>query len=402
MLFKMKLHAHAQHSTAQKHASSNKRESIALSPTPAHAANSRALQQRSASTSRCFRFNVHQLHSDREDVGSPVPLHHCRSTVVCKATAAARHAPNQATQTYQSASHMLPEEPLASVLVQEFKQAAAAAEARQAQLLGNSTSAFGQLLGSTTRLAGLAQLYSLIQTQHHKAVQQKLQQYGSISATLPGFAYAVLSEAAGQPMTRVPGDQVQLADLFRIFKKISGPTIPEKIPKVPQPLVQLAKDLVYTVSSGGFSSEGLGKADDVQPPAAVLLDDLKLLVLPDILTLLLDSLSPAAAERAGQLPSTARWKQVEWTAPPEGASSLLAHAGATATASGSKETRNDGQGPPLITEQLVTQLLQQPHQRGSTVTSPVRLHQIEALAQQLNIRYRPPHGMHSAQVRRSA
>jgi hypothetical protein len=97
-----------------------------------------------------------------------------------------------------NAYHRLPDEAGAQAAVAAFMEAAAAAEVAQKQLLQDSRSSswFAELLADQSQLFKVAEAYSELQRLHHMAIQQKLQQYGSTAATLPGFVKACLAEAA--------------------------------------------------------------------------------------------------------------------------------------------------------------------------------------------------------------
>jgi hypothetical protein len=116
----------------------------------------------------------------------------------------------------------------------------------------------------------------------------------------------------------------------------------------------LLLDLLLMVESGLLAT----KADDSKERQ--MLSDLRLLVLPDMATLLLESLDPAAAAAAGCLPTAAR-QAVQWTV--AGDVPALPHGLNSSSSSCS------GGGVAGVSEQLVVSLLQQglvPPAPGST------------------------------------
>jgi hypothetical protein len=91
------------------------------------------------------------------------------------------------------ASHQLPSESEARAALASFMEAAAAAEAAQLQLLEGSSTAecsspLAQLLAKDGKLLRIAEAYSKVQRLHHKAIQQKLQQYGSEAAAVRQYS----------------------------------------------------------------------------------------------------------------------------------------------------------------------------------------------------------------------
>lgn len=278
-------------------------------------------------------------------------------------------------------SNML-NEPQAQQAMQDFITAGAAAEAAQEQLAagaGTIEVAFQQLLANEPIFRQLVEVYSTVRQLHHRAVLQELEQYGTVAATLPGFAYACLCEAVGQPCSKAPEDSVTFKELKKLHDML--PLVRDPL-KPPQSLVQLAQDLFAAVSCGSCSHSSSAK------PQLALLDDVKQLVLPDLLTLLLDSLAPAAAIAAGrQMPSTARWKQCQWVLVPDYASELAAKADRSRPIAYSSQWQLKNaskQQTPLITVELVNQLLQQAVDACSA--TPVRLHALDSLVAQLDMR----------------
>lgn len=382
----MKLHLNGlQGQAGCKHAITRSRLHTRSPYTPAHAHSNRSHQQCILAISQPG-LNVSGCSSEQGSHGSPDNIIARRSTAgACSATAA-KQAARGSPAVHKTAMHLLPSKTSGVLQVQQFTQAAAAAEASQAQLLQRKQSHLGHLFNKFPRLEAMAQVYSQVQKLHHQAIQQKLQQYGSIAATLPGFASAVLSEAAGQHALLKPGDTLQIADFLKLLTKLAPkePVVEQGPSAAPQPLAQLARDLAQSIDCGSFT--GPATAERSTNPGAQL-DDIRLLVLPDLLTLLLDSLSPRAAEAAGDLPTSGRLQHVEWMLPAQGGSPLLSKAGDTATAKGSISNSQPDDAL-LITEQLVSQLLQQGKHQGDSngAGRPVRLLKLDALAQQLTMR----------------
>jgi hypothetical protein len=229
------------------------------------------------------------------------------------------------------ACHQLPSEAEAHAALAAFDAAVAAAEAAQEQLMrdsssgsSSSSSPLAQLLAADPQLFKVAEAYTELQWLHHMAIQEKLQQYGPIAATLPGFAYACVAQAQGQANTKQPGDSIGLLELYSMSGSASKRLdkllnmFNDSLPGGPAAL----KDLFSDSSSNDSSSPLMLLAGDLfemlasdletvpdnaeQQQQQQLLSDLRLLVLPDLGTLLLESLDPAAAAAGGQLPSTAR------------------------------------------------------------------------------------------------
>jgi hypothetical protein len=120
------------------------------------------------------------------------------------------------------ASHQLPSAPEANTALAAFMKAAAAAEAAQQQLLQNSSSPLAKLVAEDTKLLRIAEAYSEVQRLHHMAIQQKLQQYGSTAATLPGFVYACAAETAGKARKKSPGNTIDLGELCSLGRQLSA------------------------------------------------------------------------------------------------------------------------------------------------------------------------------------
>jgi hypothetical protein len=225
------------------------------------------------------------------------------------------------------------------------------------------------LLAADEQLRSVAEAYSTVQSLHHEAVRQKLQQYGPSAASLPGFAYACASEALGNERAAQPGDKIQLESLQDLRRSLNQQQA--KSNSTQAALVSMASDLIRACSCGS---------------GRVLLDDLLLLVLPDLRTLLLECISPAAVEAAAgaHLPSVAR-QQLEWAGPsafagkPDSAvaNSLFIFAPAVAK----------GSWGGSISEQLVADLLQQGQQQHTAAVNsrqqPLRLSNLEHVVGQL-------------------
>jgi hypothetical protein len=232
----------------------------------------------------------------------------------------------------------------------------------------SSSSPLAQLLAADPQLFKVAEAYTELQWLHHMAIQKKLQQYGPIAATLPGFAYACAAQAQGQANTKQPGDSIELSELYTLCASSRehadawglGPLNSElgglgavedprgdSSSSSSSPLALFARDLYEMLASGLVAVPGSDNEEQQQEQQ--LLSDLRLLVLPDLGTLLLESLDPAG----NQLPSTAR-QAVQSTPTGQPASSRSAIA---------------------VSEQLVASLLQHglaPPAPGST---PLRIEQ---------------------------
>jgi hypothetical protein len=211
-----------------------------------------------------------------------------------------------------NASHQLLSEAEAQAALAASEAAAAAAEAAQRQLMLNSSSsssAIAQVLAADPKLYRIAEAYTELQWLHHMAVQQKLQQYGSTAASLPGFAYACLAEAAGKGNNKKPGGSISLYELVSLSKH-SADALQSKMhtfmfgepPALTQdkgisspssPLQLLAEDLLLLLNDSAVAAAGLGVAKQQQQQQQ-LLSDLRLLVLPDLSTLLMQSLNSAS------------------------------------------------------------------------------------------------------------
>jgi hypothetical protein len=232
-----------------------------------------------------------------------------------------------AQQAGAKACHQLPSEAEAQAALAAFDAAVAAAEAAQEQLMHDSSSSGGsssssplaQLLAADPQLFKVAEAYSELQWLHHMAIQQKLQQYGNTAATLPGFAYACAAEARSKESTKRPGDQIKLQELYVVsgrgvkerleqLQHMLGDALPATdrgIGNSSSPLELLGRDLVEMLASGVTAEPAVD--DTEQQQEQQLLSDLRLLVLPDLGTLLLQSFNPAAAAAAAdQLPTKAR------------------------------------------------------------------------------------------------
>jgi hypothetical protein len=224
-----------------------------------------------------------------------------------------------------NASHQLRTEAEAQAALAAFEAAAAAAEAAQRQLMLNSSSssssAIAQVLAADHRLHLVAEAYTELQWLHHMAVQQKLQQYGSTAASLPGFAYACLAEAAGQEINKKPGDSISLHELLfmsspfssayqskitdhilnRIHQFVFGESLASTQAEgtsssSSSPLQLLAEDLLDLLTrSTAAATAAAGQDVSEQQQQQQLPSDLRLLVLPDLATLLLQSLDSATA-----------------------------------------------------------------------------------------------------------
>jgi hypothetical protein len=268
--------------------------------------------------------------------------------------------------------------------------AAAAAEAAQQQLLsGTQSSPLSSLLAADAQLRTIAQVYGTVQSLHHKAVLQKLQQYGPCDASLAGFAYAFAAEALGKQWTAQPGAVITTQKLKAAARSLQDCIGSVKVRTKVMPadsvttaLELMAIDLLKACNCG----PGNPSAGD-----ATLLDDLCLLVLPDLGTLLLESLNPAAAA-AASLPSAAR-QAVQWIGSQcRGSaqdlwSSSLFTLGGKGRVHGARATDSFE----AIHEQLLVQLLQQGRQQHQTAADsrqqPVRLANVEALTAQLGHRW---------------
>jgi hypothetical protein len=129
-----------------------------------------------------------------------------------------RHVVAAATASDDAAGshkyHLLPSEADGQAAIAAFSAAAAAADAAQQQLLsGSSSNPLSELLAADEQLRSVAEAYSTVQSLHHEAVLQKLQQYGPSAASLPGFAYACASEALGMELTAQGGEEIRLESL---------------------------------------------------------------------------------------------------------------------------------------------------------------------------------------------
>jgi hypothetical protein len=216
-------------------------------------------------------------------------------------------------------------------------------------------------------------VYGIVQSLHHKAVLQKLQQYGPSAASLPGFAYACANEALGNEWTAQPGATIRLISLQALNKLIHAmQAVSDSAQKA---LKLIALDLSTACSCGSGTA---------------LLDDLLLIVLPDLRTLLLECISPAAvaATAGSHLPSVAR-QQLEWvdcaaSAGEQG--SALSH-----TAILVKPAVLNGSWDGCISEQLVAELLQQGQQQHTAAANdrqqPMRLSNLEHTVAQLGNRW---------------
>jgi hypothetical protein len=270
------------------------------------------------------------------------------------------------------AFHQLPTEAEAQAALAAFDAAVAAAEAAQQQLMrdsssGSSSSPLAQLLAADSQLFKVAEAYTELLWLHHMAIQQKLQQYGPTAATLPGFVYACMAEAQRRANTKQPGDSIELSELDSmrglgseqykpLLNMLKGdlPGGPDAVLDLlgsssSSPLKLLVGDLFEMLASGLLTVPGSDGAEQL----LLLLSDLRLLVLPDLSTLLLESLDPAAPAAAGQLPSTAR--QADQAMP-----------------TGQPTCSSSASG---VSEQLVASLLQQGLARPAPGSTPLRIEQ---------------------------
>jgi hypothetical protein len=239
----------------------------------------------------------------------------------------------------------------------------------------SSSSPIAQLLAADPQLYLVAEAYTELQWLHHMAVQQKLQQYGSTAATLPGFVYACLAEVHRKSSSKEPGDSINLHELLRLagrpadgamgkaqdmFLQMLGRSVGAEGVSIQSagssssssPLQLLTEDVLELLASSTVAAVA---PDGAQQQQQLLLSDLRLLVLPDLATLLLDSLDPAAAAAGGCLPRTAR--QGVQSGPP------VAAAGQQSSSSSS------------VSEQLVASLLQQGFHAPALGSTPLLIEQ---------------------------
>jgi hypothetical protein len=285
------------------------------------------------------------------------------------------------------ASHQLPSAPEAEAALAAFMKAAAAAEAAQQQLLQDSSSPLAKLLAEDIKLLRIAEAYSEVQRLHHMAIQQKLQQYGSTAATLPGFVYACAAEAAGKARKKAPEDTIDLGELCSLGRQLSTlqganttsssnrSSSSSNMGSSEASMQLLAKDLLC------LSTCGTGAA--LMDTSRQLLSDLRLLVLPDLATLLLESLDPAAAAATcPDLPTTARqdvgWVHTEEEVSLEGGTRRGINAGfCTVDKHSNNSSSSSRSSASVINQQLVASLLQQGLAPSAPGSTPLLLEQQE-------------------------
>jgi hypothetical protein len=305
--------------------------------------------------------------SGNSSTGSTISSTACVSSTRRQVVAAAT-ASDDAAGSHKY--HILPSEADGQAAIAAFSAAAAAAEAAQQQLLsGSSSNPLSELLAADEQLRSVSDAYSTVQSLHHEAVLQKLQQYGPSAASLPGFAYACASEALGDEWAAQPNEEVWLVDLHavRILLERQQPSSNS----TQAALISMALDLIKACSCGS---------------GRLLLDDLLLLVLPDLRTLLLECISPAAVEAAAgaHLPSVAR-QQLEWV---DLAASSAGDLGSARLETAYFPPLSQGSWDGSISEQLVADLLQQGQQQHTAAADskqqPLRLSNLQHTIGQLH------------------
>lgn len=299
-----------------------------------------------------------------------------------KNNSVSRHASSSSTDLLQPPSsasdeptHTLPDDDSAKAARAAFESAAAAAEAQQ-QLLLSSGSPLAQLMDQHSKLHTIFETYSTVQSLHHEAIRQLLYQYGSTAASLPGLTYACLVHAVQQlnpgkqdmpaHISKRSGDSITYNELSSLFEQMVA-TTPDHSSELPLSL--FAEALYLTTTSGML-------IPDSSSTQLQLLSDLRLLVLPDVMTLLLESLHPGAAAATGHLPSDQR-QHVCWKAEQQGHDGQVQVTPVEAFQDLQHSSQHHAAlNRSIPSEQLVLQLLQQGLRRPTAADVPLRIEDV--------------------------
>jgi hypothetical protein len=253
-----------------------------------------------------------------------------------------------------------------------FTAAAQAAEAAQQQLLGDTSSPFGQLLARHPLLSNIATLYSQVQAAHHRAVLLKLEQHGPAAATTPALAYVCMKEASfencpaesgiqdvpvensaidwsalfpqrvDQPdenQDLQPGQQVTLGDFYRLRMKLLLREV--QLTATDRGTQREAAAITLAMALGPIAGTDFNQAAQQAPQQST--SDLQVFVLQDMQTLLQGCLQ---AEGTTGHPAQS-----------DGAGSGSWFSASSGTA--------DGASAELDMKQVLVQLLEQAHSRLS-------------------------------------